>query len=152
MGLCSTGKGFAYAVLEGPRRLVGWKLLRLPSRKAPKALRTALRKMQPLFVAFDPRAASKKRSRGRLFRHYVAEACRLDGALLIPIRGLTTRNGRGRRRATRWQIASDVAGQFKELALRLPARRRAWQSEDDRIGIFLALATAIVVWQGFAGM
>lgn len=150
MGLASTSKGFAYAVLEGPKRLVGWKLLRLSSRRVPKALGGAFRRMKPLFVAFDAEAASRKRSRGRLFKHFLETACTSDGTLILHV------DGRGapapkRKRRSNWEIASGLAAQFTELAWRLPAKRLPWQSQDDRIGVFLALAAALSAWNTFTG-
>lgn len=148
MGLASTSKGFAYAVLEGPDRLVAWKLLRLPSRRVPKALSAALKRMQPLFVAFNMGAASAKRTRGRFFRHYARAACAADGTLLIPVKGLRSR---AVRRSSKWHVAQELAVDFKELSLRVPKPRRAWESEDDRIGIFMALAAAVAAWRSFKG-
>ena len=43
----------------------------------------------------------------------------------------------------KYQIASRIAEQFPELLSILPPKRRIWQSEDYRIGIFDAAAVGI---------
>jgi hypothetical protein len=46
--------------------------------------------------------------------------------------------------ASKHQIAEVIAGWFPELSWRLPPKRKAWKSEDHRMVIFDAIATALV--------
>jgi hypothetical protein len=49
--------------------------------------------------------------------------------------------------ATKHTIATTLAGAFPELAEKVPRKRKIWQSEDERISVFDALALAVT----FAG-
>jgi len=59
------------------------------------------------------------------------------------------RNQRVRGRAfvgfesNKYEVASALAQQFPALASRLPPRRKCWQSEDYRMGIFDAAAVGV---------
>ncbi len=146
-GLASTTKGFAYAVTEGPRRLVLWGVERGSGAKIHRAIDRLLGQSRPLFVAFDRASSRRKMRRGRLFAVHVERVCAASGVMTLqaePHRVL----GLGVK-ATNWNIASTMAEHFKELRGSLPAKRKPWQSEDDRIGIFLALATSIAAWKNF---
>jgi len=43
----------------------------------------------------------------------------------------------------KYEVASALALQFPDLASRLPPRRKCWQSEDYRMGIFDAAALGV---------
>jgi hypothetical protein len=43
----------------------------------------------------------------------------------------------------KFEVASALAKQFPALVSRLPPKRRCWQSEDYRIGIFDAAAIGV---------
>lgn len=150
IGIASTTKGFAYAVTEGPRRLVGWGLLRMSSRQVPGALTDLFSRMRPLFVSFDMAAAEKKRVRGKLFRHFLTKACESRNVMLLSSQCRHAVDAGRTRVLTKWEIATALATQFRELAHKLPDKRREWQSEDDRMGIFMALATGVAAWRNFA--
>jgi hypothetical protein len=45
--------------------------------------------------------------------------------------------------SNKYEVASALALQFPDLALRLPPRRKCWQSEDYRMGIFDAAALGV---------
>ena len=151
LGLASTTRGFGFAVTEGPRRLVASGLHRVPVKtsKAVKAIDGVLRRAKPLFVAFDREAALKKRRRGRLFADAVTKACDAHGVMILDIANSQIRALTERPRPTKLHIAEVVVRFFPELARSLPARRKPWQSEDDRIGLFMALAAAVTAWHSF---
>ena len=150
IGIASTTKGFAYAVTEGSKRLVSWGLLRMPSRRVPEALDDLFSRMRPLFVSFDGVAANKKRIRGRLFKHFLATTCTSRKLMLLSTECRHAVDAGRKGPLTKWDIASSLAQEFRELAHKLPEKRREWQSEDDRMGIFMALATAVGAWRNFA--
>jgi hypothetical protein len=150
LGVASTAKGFAYAVTEGPARLVSWGLLRTSSRRIPETLENIVVRMRPLFVAFDTAASGRKRIRGRLFGHFLGKVCIDRKLMLLPTQARHAVDLGRVRPLTRWQIASAMAGRFRELAHKLPEKRNAWRSEDDRMGIFMALATSVAAWRNFS--
>jgi hypothetical protein len=43
----------------------------------------------------------------------------------------------------KYEVASALARQFPDLALRLPPKRKCWQSEHYRMGIFDAAAVGV---------
>ncbi len=45
--------------------------------------------------------------------------------------------------SNKYEVASALARQFPDLALRLPPKRKCWQSEDYRMGIFDAAALGV---------
>lgn len=153
LGLASTTRGFGFAVTEGPRRMVTWGLRRTPAQGAGviKALDEILRRSRPLFVAFDDEAAGKKRRRGRLFKDVVAKACDVHGIMILSIESGRTKALAGVPRPTKRDIGQALILLFPEVANKLPPRRKAWQSEDDRIGMFMALAAAVCAWESFRG-
>lgn len=150
IGITSTSHGFAYAVLEGPTRLVDWGVYRLHSGHDAviSAFDRALVKNRPLFVALDRILSARKRLRGRLFVEAVERAAL---ARRIMILDTDSRKATGEEKPTRWRIAAEMARRFPEVAHKLPKPRKPWQSEDDRMGLFLALAAGAVAWGQFRG-
>lgn len=149
--MASTTKGFAYAATEGPSRLVAWGLSRKTSSGVPAELARLLRRTRPLFVSFDRKAAARKRIRGRLFSVFLERACQAEGLMILSCEAShCLRDWPKRGPTSKWQIASDLAGRFREIAHKLPGKRRAWQTEDDRMGIFMALAASVGAWMDFA--
>lgn len=148
--MASTAKGFAYAVTEGPKRLVSWGLLRTSSRRVPQHLERVFKRLRPLFIAFDETDVERKRIRGRLFAHFLRKSCGEHQLMLVHASGRHAVDLGRLRPLTRWEIASAIAGQFRELAHKLPEKRKPWQSEDDRMGIFMALASSVAAWRNFA--
>ena len=151
LGLASTTRGFAFATTEGPRRLVDYGLERIPptTRGAVKGLDNLLRRTRPLFVAFEHEATLNKRARGQRFGEAVTKACDTHGIMILRIESERTRSLSAAPNPSKWDVGDAVAKLFPEIADRLPARRKPWQSEDDRIGIFMALAAAVAAWEGF---
>jgi hypothetical protein len=153
LGLASTTHGFAYALTEGPRRLVDWKTKGVPvyGQKAVRVLDDLLIRSRPLFVAFDRGAARKKRNRGRSFGMAVKKACQARGIMILGITSQHTDSLASRPRPNKWDVADAIVKFFPDTATNLPPRRKPWQSEDDRIGLFMALAAAVCAWEMLGG-
>jgi hypothetical protein len=148
LGLASTAKGFAYAVTEGPRRLVLWGMQRGSRVAVPVHLSALLKKSRPLFVSFDKAASDKKRTRGRMFTVHVQRTCESHRVMLLNAqagRAVT----KGRAAITKRSLAKAMVADFRELRFTLPEKRKAWQSEDERMGIFMALAASVAAWKDF---
>jgi hypothetical protein len=126
-------------------------LQRIPptTRAGVKALGILLRRSRPLFVAFEHEAALDKRRRGQLFDNAVTKACDAHGIMVLPIESTQTKSLSEVPSPTKWDLAEAIVSLFPEIAGKLPARRKPWQSEDDRIGLFMALAAAVAAWEGF---
>ncbi len=147
--MTSTTRGMAFAVTEGPRRLVGSGLHRIPpsTSRAVKILDRVIRRAKPLFVAFDREGARHKRQRGRVFAGAVKKACDMHGVIVLEVANSQIRALSEKQRPTKWHIAEVIARHFPEVARSLPPRRKPWQSEDDRIGLFMALAASVSAWE-----
>jgi len=153
LGLASTTHGFAYALTEGPRRLVDWKTraTSVVGKETVKILDGLLIRSRPLFVAFDRGAAQKKRHRGRSFGIAVKRACDVRGIMILGITSRQTDSLSSNRRPNKWDVADAIVTFFPDTASSLPPRRKPWQSEDDRIGLFMALAAAVCGWEVLGG-
>ncbi len=151
LGLASTTRGFAFALTEGPGRLVSWGVHRTPPSRAVamKALDGVLRRGRPLFVSFELEASRKKRHRGQMFGDVVTSACAVHGIMILTVESKHVKELANVPRPTKWDVADAIAKRFPEVAHKLPTRRKAWQSEDDRVGLFMALASAVSTWDEF---
>lgn len=149
LGVASTTRGFAFALTEGPRRLVNWGLRRrsLSSGEVVKTLTKLVTASQPLFVAFEQEASERKRTRGKKFVEMLRAACEKTGVMIRVVESKTVRAIAGVKKPTKWQVAKSVSKRFRQIQHKLPAPRRTWQGEDDRIGSFLALAAALSLWE-----
>lgn len=148
-GFTSTRRGFAFAVTEGPEFLIasGLKLIPQGRAVATEDVLRVLKKARPLFVAIDVSEYLRKRQKGRAFYRCLFAVCRTERILMLD-------SGRLDRQAdaARWKkadVAASVANRFPNLAGSLPRRRMAWQSEDDRVGTFVAIAIAARAWSRF---
>jgi hypothetical protein len=152
LGIASTTRGFAFAVTEGPRRLVSWGLRRVPvaTAKSVKTMNKVLLKARPLFVAFEREDSLKKRHRGKHFDAVVTRACDAHGIMILNM-GSGQTHSLCMPRKSKWSLADTLAKLFPELRDKVPPRRKPWQSEDDRIGLFMALAAAVSAWESLGG-
>lgn len=154
LGLASTTRGFAFALLEGPDDLVDWGLRRMPATKgaAKKRLTPVLRLGQPTLIVIEEVKGSRKRHRGRNFFDVVTE---LAESIEVPVNALPSAEIQklsDSRKSTKWDVAAGTARRFPEIALRLPPRRKPWQSEDDRVGLFLAVGSGVAAWRRLGTM
>lgn len=147
----SVSRGFGFVVLETPDRLVDWgtKEARIEKQK------TRLNKIAALWERYE--------SDLLVLEDYAARGCRRSArvrGLLRRIQAAAVRRGllvravprRAVRKAfascgarTKDEIARAVASEFPELAPHLPPPRKPWMSEDQRMGIFGAMALAVAV-------
>jgi len=132
---------------------VDWKTKGLPDFGKPsvKILDDLLARTRPLFVAFNREATHKKRRRGRSFGVAVKRACDARGIMILAITSQHISSLSSRMRPNKWDIADAIVTWFPTTAGSLPLRRKPWQSEDDRIGLFMALAAAICGWEVLGG-
>lgn len=148
-------RGFGFAVLEEGDRLVDWGTRGARSDKE----KTCVNKIAALWERYEPDLF--------VLEDYAARRCRRSArvrGLLRRIRGAAVRHGlrvravprRAVRKAfasrgarTKDEIARAIAAEFPELALSLPPPRKPWVTEDQRMGIFgaMALAATAMKWR-----
>jgi hypothetical protein len=150
LGLASTATGFAFAVTEGPRRLISWGIRRTPIQggRAVAALEDVIREARPLFIAFDKDGSLRKGRRGRLFGGVVRTANDIHSVLVLPIDKAALKKFCSGR-PTKRKIAEGLGKLFPELADRVPPVRKAWQPESAWLGVFMALGAAVAAWDDF---
>ena len=150
VGIQPSTRGFGFAVLEGPERLVDWGLREVAKPKHARCLReigAMVARFRPDAVVFeDERARGCRRcSRVRALLHDVRslakrrklKAPRVSRAV---VRSVFAPGGK----ITKHGIAIEVANRFPQLLRHLPAARKPWMSEDQRMSIFDAVAFALV--------
>jgi Holliday junction resolvasome RuvABC endonuclease subunit len=139
-------RGFGYAVFESPKRLVDWGTKDIRKDKEQVTLvkvEELLRRFEPdVLVVEDCAHVSSRRNRkftlliGRMLA--TARALGIEGHVL-PL-ALVYQHFAKRGARNKQEIASALAQRFAALALRLPPKRKPWQSEDPRMSIFDAVA------------
>ncbi len=145
-----TTKGFGYAVLETPFRLVDWDLAHVSGEKNSGAVirfEVLLDQFRPDVVVLEDSAApgSRRRPRVRKLLGKLQETARTRGIAVhaIPRLAVIECFSSLDRRATKYSITEHLAETFPELAAKMPKRRKIYQSEDERMATFDALALAV---------
>ncbi len=145
-----TTKGFGYAILETPFRLVDWGLAHVSGEKESGAVarfEELLDQYRPDIVILEDSAApgSRRRPRVQKLLEKLRDTVRERGIAVhaIPRLAVVECFSSPDKRATKFSITQNLAETFPELAPKMPARRKIWQSEDERIATFDALALAV---------
>lgn len=145
-----THKGFGYAVFELPFQLVEWGLARITGEKHAGAVaefKKLLDRFRPDAVVLEDVDAPGSRRRPRI-RRLIESLVALARGRGIPVTtvarsAVLTCFSSGEEQATKYSIAQRLVGHFPELAGQLPPPRKPWQSEDERMSVFDALALAV---------
>ena len=103
---------------------------------------------RPLFVAVE-HMSGLKQERFRRFSDAVHGCCESHQIKVITMRREELLRAANIREGTKWDVAQAMVRRFPEVAHKLPEKRKQWKSEDDRLGIFTALAAAMSMWQSF---
>jgi Holliday junction resolvasome RuvABC endonuclease subunit len=141
-------KGFGFAVLESTSRLVDWGVARIWGTSDNEFLARVdaiVDRYQPALIALEERRqvgrATKAMRRAALVlgraseRHLmIARVSRESVRVLFRSSGVAKR-----------EIAIAIAKSFPELEARVPKERKPWESEDDRMHVFDAVAIALAV-------
>ncbi len=145
-----TTKGFGYAILETPFHLVDWGLAHISGEKNSGAVarfEVLLQQYRPDAVVLEDAAApgSRRRPRVRELLGKLQETVRERGIAVhtIPRLAVIECFSSLDKRATKYSITKHLAETFPELAAKTPRRRKIYQSEDERIATFDALALAV---------
>lgn len=143
-------RGFGFAVLEGPERLIDWGGRDTRRNKRPQTLR----KVEELVQFYKPDAIVVEDCRHRSSRrhkrvqHLIEDILDLARQKKIKVRPIPIstvhRFFSETGAATKHQIATALAERFPELAGRLPRKRRPWESENHSMSVFDAAALGLV--------
>lgn len=145
-----TTKGFGYAILETPFRLVDWGLAHVSGEKESGAVarfEELLDQFRPDVVILEDSTApgSLRRPRVQKLLGKLVETARERGIEVqtLPRLAVIECFSSPEARATKYSITKRLAETFPDLAEKVPQRRKIWQSEDERIATFDALALAV---------
>jgi hypothetical protein len=141
-------RGFGFAVLEGPERLIDWGVAYTIRDKNTLSLgRVALlaARYNPDVIALEDCSGkgSRKCLRVRVLLHLIGQFCVGRGIAVYncpPARVRETFAPAGG--TTKHEIATALSRRFPELAPHMPLRRKCWMSENWRTNIFGAVALA----------
>jgi RNase H-fold protein (predicted Holliday junction resolvase) len=143
-------KGFGYAVFEPPLNLIASGLARVEGDKQAGAIvhfEKLLTDYRPNTVVLEDTKAPGSRRRHRVQR-LIDALLRFASDRSITVATVSRKAvidcfSSPEERATKYKIAIWLAQAFPELAPKLPHPRKLWESEDERMSIFDALALAV---------
>jgi hypothetical protein len=158
LAIALRSRRFAYAVSEGPDRLLDWGTVFYPLNNGAQRA-AACKRIASLLTLFAPsvvvvgkaRLLNIRKSSGvrpilRSLRHEASSR-------LIPMRLMkrteVKKVFRLFRVKSKYEIASMLAEVFPELLPRLPAKRKIWESEHPRMAMFDAIALGFAYWQRY---
>lgn len=149
LGLHPMSQGFAWIVCDGPFKPWAWRTVRVHGYRNGRFLsriRTVLEQYHPhtlVLEAFEPEVSSRSPRMTRLGRALVALA-REQGMEVEVLRFDEVRECFSHVGAhTRHEIAEALARHAPILKDSLPRKRRAWDGENFRLGLFIAAALVV---------
>lgn len=145
-----TTKGFGFVVFEMPFRLVEWGLARIAGDKYAGAVarfEMLLDRFRPDAVVLEDAAApgSRRNPRVRRLIDTLVKVARERGVKVATVarKAMLDHFAPDGERATKHSVARRLTEFFPELAAHLPPPRKPWQTQDERMAIFDALALAV---------
>jgi Holliday junction resolvasome RuvABC endonuclease subunit len=142
-------RGFGFAVLEGPNRLIDWGEKETKVDKNGKTLKLVadlIDRYQPNVIVVEDYAGKGSR-RCRRIQGLINDISKLASKRKIRVKRfsrLKVKQAFSESGASNKQeIAAAIANRFRELAPRLPRFRKPWMSEDYWMSIFDAVGFGI---------
>ncbi len=141
-------RSFGFVVFEGPNTMLDWGVRSFRTGanavKIPAATKflALLDEFRPSAVVVRDRVAGRNAKKTKMFMMIERQA----RSRRIPVRCISRRDVNRAFvgfESNKYEVASALARQFPDLALRLPPKRKCWQSEDYRMGIFDAAALGV---------
>src|SRR5215510_4391385 len=142
-------RGFGFAILEGPNRLIDWGVKETKTDKRKRSLKLIadlIEQYQPSVLVVEDYTRKGSR-RCRRVRELIKDISKLAVQRKIKVRNFSrlkvkqafSESGT----SNKYEIAIAIAKRFPELAPRLPRFRKPWMSEDYRMSIFDAVAFGV---------
>lgn len=153
LAIAPTARGFGYAVMEGPRRLVVFSNKSILKNKNERTLvwvEKFIRRYEPAVLVLPAVNAADTR-RAKRIKQLQQQLAGLATKHKLKVKLITTTKVRerllGQSKGNKQSQAEMLAGLFPiELAPRLPPKRKVWKSEDPRMDIFDAAGLAVAFW------
>src|SRR5215831_10039059 len=138
-------RGFGFAILEGPDRLIDWGVRETKVDKKRKSLRfiaELIDRYQPSVFVVEDYTRKGSRRCGRV-RELINDISQLAVKRKVKVRSFSRAKVKQAfsetDASTKYEIAVAIAKRFPELVPRLPRFRKPWMSEDYRMSIFDAV-------------
>jgi RNase H-fold protein (predicted Holliday junction resolvase) len=142
-------RGFGFAVLEGPNRLIDWGVKETKKNKNARSLKLIedlIDRYQPNLIVVEDYAGKGSR-RCRRIQGLINDISKLAMTRKVKVRSVSRLKVKQvfseSDASNKYEIALDIAKRFPELAPRLPRFRKPWMSEDYRMSIFDAVALGL---------
>src|SRR5215470_6070005 len=142
-------RGFGFAILEGPNRLIDWGVKETKTDKKRRTLQLIdelIEQYQPSVIVVEDYTAKGSRRCGRI-RELIDGIARLAVKRNVKVRSysrLKVKQAFAEAGAmNKFEIALAIANRFPELVPRLPRFRKPWMSEDYRMSIFDAMGLSL---------
>ncbi len=142
-------RGFGFAVLEGPDRLIDWGVKETKVEKNKRSLKLIADLIgiyQPKMLVIEDCTGTGSRRCARVQRLIEAisqqafrKGIRVKRISRVEVKRAFSESGA----RNKYEIAVAIAKRFPELAPRLPRFRKPWMSEDYRMSIFDAVGLAL---------
>jgi Holliday junction resolvasome RuvABC endonuclease subunit len=152
LAIAPSTRGFGYAVLEGHGEIVDWGVRSIEGNKnsgSIKKVEEMIDLYNPQVMVLEDTTAKGSRRSPRikaLTKRLVDLAERRTIEVALFSQEQVRRFFFGDADGTKHALAEIIAERFpEELGFRLPPKRRDWMSEDSRMGIFEAVALALMV-------
>ena len=154
MAIAPITRGFGFAVMEGPEKLVASGNKAFRGNKNARVLAWAekfIQLYQPAVLVL-PEVHGKDTHRAKRIKLLHQQLVALAGKHLLKVREISATRQRDKLlndpKGTKYEMAEQLAAQFPtELSARLPPKRQPWMSEDPRMDIFDAVGLAVVFWK-----
>jgi Holliday junction resolvasome RuvABC endonuclease subunit len=151
-------RGFGFAVLEGPERLIDWGVKETKTdknRRSLKLITELVEQYEPTMIVVEDYAGKGSRRCQRV-GELINDISKLASKRKIKVRSLCrakvkqafSESGA----SNKHEIALAIAKRFPELAPRLPRFRKPWMSEDYRMSIFDAVEFGLTLVAQLIGL
>lgn len=141
-----TTRGLAFAVLEGPERLIDWGHTGVPGKDVSHFLahleQIAVRYRPDLLVLEEP-SGSFRRERVREWLAWAEEWAAEKGLAVAAVSRQAVKDHFSGSGTTKHEIATAISRLFPELKPQLPRKRKIFDAEDRRMAIFSAVSFAL---------
>jgi Holliday junction resolvasome RuvABC endonuclease subunit len=142
-------RGFGFAILEGPNRLIDWGVKETKVNKSARSLKLIedlIDRYQPSVIVVEDYEGKGSRRCDRIGQ-LINDISKLASKRKIRVRSvarLKVKQAFSESGASnKYEVAVTIAKRLPELAPRLPRFRKPWMSEDYRMSIFDATALAL---------
>jgi len=148
MALDIRTRSFGFVMFEGPNYMLDWGIrsfrhgvnaVKIP---AAKKLLVLLDEFTPSAIVVRERETKRGTKKSKILTTIERQARNRSIQVRFISRKDVNRAFVGFE-SNKYEVATALAKQFPDLASRLPAKRKIWQSEDYRMGIFDAAAVGV---------